>query len=168
MVGFGLCDGASAVALYGDDAGLDGMILANPWLVEAEDGAPAPAAVRAHYRKRLLTREGWKRLLTGAVNFRKLWAGLRSLFSRRRPESLSNDVAQALRRHRLPAEAILCTGDNTAIAADAEIRAWPYEGLIRATQTIESDSHTFARPGDEAMLLTMVETALAEFAAQAS
>ena len=164
LIGFGLCDGASALALFGDEAGLDGMILANPWLVEAEEGTPAPAAVRAHYRKRLLTREGWKRLLTGAVNFRKLGAGLRSLFSGRRPESLSNDVAQALLRHRLPAEVILCTGDNTAIAADAEIRAWPYDGLIRATQLIESDSHTFARPGDEAMLLTMVETALTELA----
>ena len=164
IVGFGLCDGASALALYGDEARLDGMILANPWLVEAEEGAPAPAAVRAHYRKRLLTWDGWKQLLTGAVNFSKLWRGLRSLFSRRQPESLSNDVAQALLRHRLPAELILCTGDNTAVAADAEIRAWPYEGLIRATQVIESDSHTFARPGDDAMLLTMVETALQELA----
>lgn len=162
IIGFGLCDGATALALHGDAAGLDGLILANPWLVEAEDGAPAPAAIRAHYRKQLLSWGGLKRLFTGAVSFRKLGSGLRKLFSRRKPESLSNDVAQALLRHRLPAEMILCTGDNTAIAADAEVRAWPYQGLIRATQMIETDSHTFARPGDEAMLLTMVETALAE------
>jgi exosortase A-associated hydrolase 1 len=171
MIGFGLCDGASALALHGDEAGLDGLILANPWLVEAEEGAPAPAAVRAHYRKRLLSLDGWKRLLTGAVNFRKLGRGLRSLFSRRQPESLSSDVAQALLRHRLPTEVILCRGDNTAIAADAEIRAWPWEGLLRATQVIETDSHTFARPGDDAMLLATVEMALAEAAgdgAQAS
>ena len=167
MIGFGLCDGASTLALHGDEAELDGLILANPWLVEAEEGAPAPAAVRAHYRKRLLTWEGWKRLLTGAVNFKKLWAGLRRLFSRRKPESLSNDVAQALLRHRLPAEVILCRGDNTAIAADAEIRAWPWEGLIRATQVIETDSHTFARPGDDAMLLATVEVALAELTEEA-
>jgi exosortase A-associated hydrolase 1 len=107
MIGFGLCDGASALALHGDEAGLDGLILANPWLVEAEEGAPPPAAVRAHYRKRLLSLDGWKRLLTGAVNFRKLGRGLRSLFSRRRPESLGNDVAQALLRHRLPTEATI-------------------------------------------------------------
>jgi len=166
IVGFGLCDGASALALYGDEAGLDGLILANPWLVEAAEGEPAPAAVRAHYRKRLLSWEGWKRLLTGAVNFRKLWAGIRRLFSRRKPESLSNDVAQALLRHRLPAEVILCTGDNTAIAADAELRAWPHAGLIRATQIVETDSHTFARPGDDAMLLATVEVALAELVEQ--
>jgi exosortase A-associated hydrolase 1 len=162
MIGFGLCDGATAIALYGDEAGLDGLILANPWLVEAEEGAPAPAAVRAHYRKRLFSWEAWKRLLTGAVNFRKLWGGIRRLFSRRKPESLSNDVVQALLRHRLPTEMILCNGDNTAIAADAEVRAWPYEGLIRATQVIETDSHTFARPGDDAMLLATVEVALQE------
>ena len=162
LIGFGLCDGASAIALYGDEAGLDGLILANPWLVEAEEGAPAPAAIRAHYRKRLLSWDGWKRLLTGSINFNKLWRGIRKLFSRNQADSLSNDVAQALLRHRLPAEVILCTGDNTAIAADAEIRAWPHEGLIMATQQIETDSHTFARPGDDAMLLTMVETALAE------
>lgn len=166
MVGFGLCDGASALALYGDEAGLDGLILANPWLVEVEEGAPAPAAVRAHYRKRLLSREGWKRLLTGAVNFRKLWAGIRRLFSRRQPESLSGDVARALLRHRLPTEVILCRGDNTAIAADAELRAWRYPDLIRATQVIETDSHTFAGPGDDAMLLATVEMALAELAAE--
>ncbi len=77
-------------------------------------------------------------------------------------------MAQALLRHRLPTEVILCRGDNTAIAADAELRAWPWEGLIRATQVIETDSHTFARPGDEAMLLTMVETALAEMAEEAA
>jgi exosortase A-associated hydrolase 1 len=170
VIGFGLCDGATALALHGDEAGLDGLILANPWLVEAEDGAPAPAAVRAHYRKRLLSGSGLKRLFTGAVNFRKLAGGLRTLFARRQPESLSNDVAQALLRHRLPAEMILCTGDNTAIAADAEVRAWTHPDLIRATQLIETDSHTFARPGDDAMLLTMVETALQELtdAAQAS
>lgn len=168
LVGFGLCDGAAALALFGDEAGLDGLILANPWLVETEAGAPPPAAIRAHYRKRLLSLEGWKRLITGAVNLRKLWRGLRSLLAPRKAQSLSLEVQRALLRHRIPAEAILCVGDATAIAADAEIRAWPYEGLILATQTIDTDSHTFARPGDAAMLLTAVLSALAGLSDQAS
>jgi exosortase A-associated hydrolase 1 len=162
LIGFGLCDGATALVLFGDAAGLDGLILANPWLVETEAGEPPPAAVRQHYRKQLLSWAGWKKLLTGAVNYRKLWRGIRSLFSRPKDESLAQDVLQALLRHRLPAEAILCVGDATAIAAEAEIRRWPYEGLIRATQSIDTDSHTFARPGDEAMLTTAVLSALAE------
>jgi exosortase A-associated hydrolase 1 len=162
LIGFGLCDGATALVLFGDAAGLDGLILANPWLVETEAGEPPPAAVRAHYRKRLLSFAGWKKILTGAVNYKKLSKGIRSIFSRRQDDSLSQDVLRALLRHRLPAEAILCVGDATAIAADAEIRRWPYEGLIRATQTIDTDSHTFARPGDGAMLTTAVLSALAE------
>ena len=164
LIGFGLCDGATALVLFGDAAGIDGLILANPWLVETESGEPPPAAIRQHYRKQLLSWAGWKKLLSGAVNYKKLWRGIRSIFSRRKGESLSQDVLQALLRHRLPAEAILCVGDATAIAADAEIRRWPYEGLIRATQTVDTDSHTFARPGDEAMLLTAVLSALAELA----
>ena len=45
-LGFGLCDGATALALFGGEAGLDGLILVNPWLVEAEAGEPPPAAIR--------------------------------------------------------------------------------------------------------------------------
>jgi exosortase A-associated hydrolase 1 len=167
LIGFGLCDGATALVLFGDTAGLDGLVLANPWLVETEAGEPPPAAVRQHYRRQLLSLAGWKKLLTGAVNYRKLSRGIRSIFSRRKEESLAQDVLQALLRHRLPAEAILCVGDATAIAAEAEIRRWPYEGLIRATQIIDTDSHTFARPGDEAMLTTAVLSALAELSGQA-
>ncbi len=168
LIGFGLCDGATALVLFGDAAGLDGLILANPWLVETEAGEPAPAAIREHYRKRLLSWAGWKKILTGAVNYKKLSRGIRKIFSRDADSSLSQQVLAALLRHRLPAEAILCVGDATAIAAEAEIRRWPYEGLIRATQTIDTDSHTFARPGDEAILLTAVLSALAELDDQAS
>lgn len=168
LIGFGLCDGATALVLFGDAAGLDGLILANPWLVETEAGEPPPAAIRQHYRQRLLSKAGWKKILTGAVDYRKLWRGIRSIFSRRKEQSLAQDVLKALLRHRLPSEAILCVGDATAIAAEAEIRRWPYEGLIRATQTIDTDSHSFARPGDEAMLLTAVLSALAELDDQAS
>lgn len=165
LVGFGLCDGATALALFGDEAGLDALILVNPWLVETEAGAPPPAAIRQYYRQRLLSLAGWKKILTGAVDYKKLWGGFRKIFGRRKEASLSRDVARALLRHRLPAETILCVGDATAIAADAEIRSWPHEGLILATQTIDTDSHTFARPGDDAMLLTAVLSALGELEA---
>jgi exosortase A-associated hydrolase 1 len=164
LVGFGLCDGATALVLFGDQAGLDALILANPWLVETEAGAPPPAAIRQHYRRQLLSKAGWKKIITGAVNYRKLLAGIRKIFGRRNQASLSQEALRALLRHRIPAETILCEGDATAIAADAEIRSWPYEGLIRASQLIDTDSHTFARPGDAAMLLMMVLSALEELA----
>jgi exosortase A-associated hydrolase 1 len=158
IFGFGLCDGATALALFGD--GLDGLILVNPWLVEAEPGEPPAAAVKAHYRAQLSSRAGWKRLLTGAVDLRKLLGGIWRILTRRGRSSLAREVARALRKRALPSEVILATGDATAIAAAAELRGPPYGGLIQATQTFATNSHTFARPGDDGALLEMVEQAL--------
>lgn len=159
LIGFGLCDGATALALFGDAAGLDGLILVNPWLVEAEVDAPPAAAVKAHYRRQLTSWAGWKKLLTGAVNLRKLWRGLTSIL-RGGDSTLAQDVAAALNRHRLPVQLILATGDATAIAADAEIKAKLFKDLSIEAQTVETDSHTFARPGDDAALLGAVQNAL--------
>lgn len=159
LYGFGLCDGATALALFGDAAGLDGLILVNPWLVEAEADTPPAAAVRAHYRRRLTSWEGWKRLLTGAVDLRKLWRGLGRIL-RGGDSSLADEVAAALKRHRLPVQIILARGDATAIAADAELKSKSFSGLALPAQTLETDSHTFARPGDEAALMAAVTEAL--------
>lgn len=157
LYGFGLCDGATALALYGD--ALDGLILVNPWLVEAEADAPPAAAVRAHYRQRLMSWEGWKRLLTGAVDLRKLWRGLVRVVSGG-DSSLAAEVAGALKQHRLPVQIILARGDATAIAADVELKRKSFSDLALPAQTVETDSHTFARPGDEAALLAAVTEAL--------
>src|SRR5688500_5724047 len=61
LLGFGLCDGASALALHGRSAGLDGYLLVNPWFVEAQAGEPAAAAIRARYKDQLTSVGGWKR-----------------------------------------------------------------------------------------------------------
>lgn len=158
--GFGLCDGATAIALFGDRAGLDGLVLVNPWLVEAEADAPPPAAIRRHYRERLLSREGWRRLLSGGVNYRKLFAGILKIAKPMAGSPLARDVAAALARHRLPAALILAAGDATAIAAEHELKAGVFKGLTGEAQRIDSDSHTFARPGDDAALLAAVLEAL--------
>lgn len=159
LFGFGLCDGATALVLHGDAIGLDGVILVNPWLVEAGADAPPAAAVRAHYKERLLSLEGWKRLLSGAVDMRKLWRGIARLF---RPEdaTLATETATALRRHRLPAYVILAAGDATAIAARSAMKSHDFKGLNVDIQELDTDSHTFARPGDEAALLDAVRRAL--------
>src|SRR3954449_9197702 len=36
VIGFGLCDGASALAFHGAAARLHGLVLLNPWLVEPQ------------------------------------------------------------------------------------------------------------------------------------
>jgi exosortase A-associated hydrolase 1 len=160
MIGFGLCDGATALALYGAEAGLGGFILVNPWLVEAEADAPPPAAIRAHYRKRLLSRDGWKKLLSGAVDYRKLLRGLRKASVRAQSAPLARETAAALVRSRRRIWVILADGDATAIAAAAELKAPAFDDLIEGRWTVPSDSHTFARDGDEAALLAGVLRAL--------
>jgi alpha-beta hydrolase superfamily lysophospholipase len=62
LLGFGLCDGASTLALHGKAAGLDGYVLVNPWFVEAEAGEPPAAAIRSRYKAQLLSVDGWKRV----------------------------------------------------------------------------------------------------------
>ena len=154
--GFGLCDGATAIALFGAEAGLDGLVLVNPWLVEAAAGEPAPAAIRRHYRDRLLSLEGWKKVFSGAVDYRKIFRGIRKIAKPGPASPLAADTAAALARHRLPAQLVLATGDATAIAAENEMKSRAFRGLVDYVQKIDSDSHTFARPGDEAALLTAV------------
>jgi exosortase A-associated hydrolase 1 len=151
LIGFGLCDGATALALHGGEAGLGGLILANPWLVEAEAGTPPPAAVRRHYASRLTSADGWKKLLTGAFDLRKLLAGLRRSADTA-PSPLADEMADALRQARLPTAVILCQGDATAIAAERELKRRPFRGLVGIAQRIPSDSHSFARPGDHEAL----------------
>ena len=163
LLGFGLCDGASALALHGKAAGLDGFVLVNPWLVEAEAGEPAAAAIKSRYKDQLLSLEGWKRLLSGSVSYRKILKGLGKIVSSR-PSSLAGEIAESLAKARLPAQLILATRDATAIAAQAEWSSAAFRPLREANPipvTIDSDSHTFSRPGDEAALLNAVEDALA-------
>jgi exosortase A-associated hydrolase 1 len=148
IFGFGLCDGASALALHGAGAGLAGLILVNPWLVEAEAGEPPAAAVASHYRRQLASLSGWKRMISGSISYRKLLTGVSRIFARQ-PSSLSGEIAGAIDQARLPVRLILARGDATATAAEAEWRSEPFRKLrLPPPVFIESDSHTFARPGD--------------------
>lgn len=158
IVGLGLCDGAGALCLHAA-AGLDGLILVNPWLVEAGTGDPAPAALRQHYRKRLTDPAAWKKLLTGATSYRSIFRSLLKS-AQRSPGDLSTALANALRASGLPAYWILAAGDATAVAAAHELGRPAWRGLAEQRRTLSTDSHTFARPGDMAALERAVLTAL--------
>lgn len=163
LLGFGLCDGASALALHGRAAGLDGYVLVNPWFVEAEAGERPPAAIRSHYKAQLLSFGGWKRLLSGSISYKKLLKGLGRIVASR-PSTLAGEIAAAMARAGIPAQLVLATRDATAIAAQAEWSSPAFKAVRRANPppvTIDTDSHTFSRPGDEAALLAAVKGALA-------
>ena len=160
LFGLGLCDGATALCASASRTKLDGLVLINPWLVEAEADAPPPAAVRDHYRRRLLSREGWRKILTGQINAAKLLRGLRTASQRGQASPLAQAAAQGLREAGIPAIVLLCKGDATAIAAHQELKSTDFNGLITDIEMIDSDSHTFARPGDAERLAEAVASAL--------
>lgn len=150
VIGIGLCDGASALALHGAKAGLQGAVLINPWLVESEADAPPPAAIRHHYRRQLTSIEGWKKLLGGSVSYGKLLKGVGKTFTAA-PTDLADEVASSLERGAMPTALILCADDATAIAAADVWSCKRFEKIRKAGAApyrVESDSHTFARPGD--------------------
>jgi exosortase A-associated hydrolase 1 len=162
IAGFGLCDGATALSLHAVEAGVERLLLANPWLVEAEAGEPPAAAIKQHYRQRLLSLDGWKRLLSGSVSYKKLLKGLLKVAAPP-PADLAAEVASKFKARPLPLHMLLARADATAVAAADIWRSDQFATLRErapAPVYIESDSHTFARPGDEDALLEAVLRAL--------
>lgn len=116
---FGNCDAASALMLSGG-AGCDGLILSNPWTIEAddhgeEDATPPPAAIRARYAEKLKNPKEIGRLLRGGVDLRKLARGLfKSVGTVAAPSSLAEEMQQGLEPFSGSVRILLATGDRTA------------------------------------------------------
>lgn len=150
VVGFGLCDGATALALHHPPA-IDALALANPWVVEPEADLPPPAAIARRYREQLLSVAGWRRALSGGIDYRKALRGLRGLAARRDP-GLADSVALALARGRAPVSIILAMRDATAIAFEREWLRAAFRAVRERPSTvlaeIDSGSHSFAHSGD--------------------
>ncbi|MES2018651.1 MAG: hydrolase 1, exosortase A system-associated [Pseudomonadota bacterium] len=78
VVLWGLCDAASASALYAaSDARVAGLALLNPW-VRTESGA-AKATLKHYYRARLLDPALWKKIATLRFDYRAAGASFRRL-----------------------------------------------------------------------------------------
>lgn len=145
VAGWGLCDGASALALFGADAGLDALVLANPWLRDEDRASlPPPAAVAQRYRQRLFDRDSWRRLVRGDIDLAKLARGLRSLELRHQPTALERAVAQALSRFDGPVSALVGTEDATGIAFAAAVGADPLKRCRVACRPVADGDHSFS------------------------
>jgi len=153
IVGFGLCDGATTLCLHHQTCDIDAMMLANLWVVEAAANEPPPAAIKSHYREQLLSFAGWKRLLTGGINYRKAISGVLKLAKPRKVEgSLGERVSVALTASSAPAHIILAKNDATAIGFEDEWRNGALASLSGeprfSCDVIDTDAHSFARDGD--------------------
>jgi exosortase A-associated hydrolase 1 len=160
LVGFGLCDGASALVIHHRAAGIDRLILANPWLADAAGGLPPPAAIRRHYRERLANTADWRRLFSGRVDYRRLAHGLARV-GRSGPAPLAQRLATALRASNAPVTLLLAEGDATAIGFADAWRKPPFIGIAADVVALPTAAHTFARAGDDALLAKACLAALA-------
>lgn len=118
VVGLGNCDAATALVLA-KGAGLDGLVLSNPWTFADDGPAPAPpAALREHYRRRLGDPRALLRLVTGQVSPARLLASLRQALrhSPPPPEGLATNMADALARYPGRVRILLAGRDRTAQA----------------------------------------------------
>jgi len=159
MIGLGLCDGASALAFHGTAAEVDGLILLNPWVVESQGDTPPPAAIRAHYRDRLLTLAGWQKLLTRGFNPKALIRGIGAAI-KTPDQDLARDVMTALASLDRPVHILLAERDDTARAFIDQYKG-PAGATLRHAKhvqvfTRDTASHSFAGAEDHAWLVAQV------------
>lgn len=162
VLGFGNCDAATTLALFHQKAGIDRLLLANPWLVESEGDSPPAAAVRARYAERLADPRQWLRLMRGQIDLKKLAGGLRRL-TQPAPTGLAERVAAALAASDAPTTLLLARRDNTAIACADAWRGRAFDPVRGRVPVLEHDSasHSFAQAADAAFLRDRVREALA-------
>ncbi len=158
VIGFGNCDAATALLLHGGEA-FDQLILANPWVVEQNDDLPPAAAIRARYSSRIKDPASWAKLLSGKINFGKMFMGLSKITTKSSEDDgrLAVRVFAALGA-RSDTTIILASGDATAIAFTSAARKARYAG---ETITIDTNSHSFARAPDKIALLASISAAIA-------
>jgi exosortase A-associated hydrolase 1 len=164
IVCFGNCDAATALVLHETLA--DGLVLANPWVIESLDDLPPPAAIKAHYRARLRDPKAWLGLFTGAINIRKVIVGLRKVATQQTPSSLSESFATGLasvQSRSTKITILIAIRDATAIAF-ADEWAKPHFDIIDKARVnlikLDSGSHSFASDADYQVLKEAILAAL--------
>ena len=169
IIAFGNCDAASSLALFHGGLPINGLVLANPWVIEADSEADAPAqpsaaVIRARYWARLKNPRSLIDLLTGKIDLRKLAGGLARAAQKEVPTSLAQRISNALSIATTPTTILLASRDTTAMAF---IAAWKGSAFDDArdrsdvdVQTLDSVSHSFADADSKAWLREQIERAL--------
>lgn len=154
IVAFGNCDAATALALFGPDAGIDGYILANPWVIETGSAADADeptissAAIRSRYWDRIKNPRSVIDLLSGKIDLKKLLKGLRQASRSEDNSALSLRLRDALSGLEEDTRILLAKRDTTARAFLAAWNSADFELLRKKSavtiETLDSASHSFA------------------------
>jgi exosortase A-associated hydrolase 1 len=144
IIAFGNCDAATALALFGPDAGIDRYLLANPW----EETAISSAAIRSRYWDRIRNPRTIIDLLSGKIDVKKLLKGLKQAARSEENSALSLRLRDALSGLEKDAHILLAKRDTTARAFLAAWNSADFEPLRRNSniiiETLDSASHSFA------------------------
>lgn len=149
IIGWGLCDGATALTLH--STGFSGLILANPWMLDSDQVAPLPhpAAIKGHYATRIISARAWLRLLSGKVNLQALLGGILKIARSAPISATSASIIKNLTEYGGKVLVLLAGRDATALAFGALLRSPAFSHFAaRATvAVIDGATHTF--PGAE-------------------
>lgn len=161
IVLWGLCDAASAALFYAPrDTRIGALVLLNPWLRQAQ--AQARTMVQHYYKKRLFSRDLWRKLFTGQFDLRgsvrSLWQTLKQARQRApkaaaanaAPPSLSARMAAGWRQFTGPKLLVLSGDDLVAKEFESVSSSDPlWQGLREQasvqTHRMADANHTFAR-----------------------
>jgi hypothetical protein len=117
-------------------------VLANPWVGDEDDSLPPASAIRSHSADRARDPRQWLRALSGGINIGKAIKGLRKASSKSKEPTNAIAGRMAMAMVDTPRTLLLAQRDNTAIRFE---HAWREPDTIHHRET---DSHSFARPGD--------------------
>lgn len=157
VVGFGNCDGASALMLA-EGAECDALVLSNPWTIEGEDdGTPPPAAVRSRYAEKLRDPREVLRLVRGGVDLRKLARGLAQAArpSTAPSSSLAQEMAAGIAGFAGPVRILLATGDRTTQVFEDR-----WDARDSRIQRCAGGDHAYSSPEAQAWLTARLLEAL--------
>ena len=158
VVLWGLCDGASAAAMYApQDARVAGLVLLNPW-VRTEEGA-ARATIKHYYKDRLFDPRLWNKIRKGEFDVKasvgSLWDNVGKAFGSNRSAegsgaALPDRMHGALAGFGGRVLVVLSGADLTAQEfADLSSRSGAWQRLLAAPrftrQQIDKADHTFSR-----------------------
>lgn len=162
VVLLGLCDGATAAALYaGAGEGVDGLVLINPWVRTEEGGSRT--VLRHYYARRFLDVALWRKLASGQLgvrnslrqfvaNTRKSLQSAYQATFRPAIRQLPDRMLDALQRADCPCLVVLSGRDFVAREFEDSMRKLAGFGELVASGRVELQSvpvadHTFSDAG---------------------
>lgn len=170
LIAFGNCDAATALAFFHAGLPIDGLLLANPWIIEAKSGepdAPVPpstADIRARYLARLKNPRSLLDLLSGKIDLRMLAGGLAKAVRKEGPSRLAERLAAALVDAKPPINILIAQRDTTALAFTCAWKSPLFESARAkdeiALSTYDTASHSFADAAARKWLWASIEKML--------